>query len=120
MAPKQQEVPGDPRKPGGVTFGQPKRKGCMAAEGQVRAVEVVAGPGMFDQVPQDPEACQAKETGRQQQLEAGKTSGSGFPTRPSTGKGGDGSGKEPWADWNGPKNYQEEALEAELARMEAP
>eukprot|EP00972_Heterocapsa_arctica_P051859 7628053-Heterocapsa_arctica.AAC.1 len=91
---KQQEGPGDPRGPGGAMYGQPKRKGCLATEDQERAVEVFAGPGMFNEVPQDPEACQGRDADRQQQLDAGKASGGGVATRPSKGKGGGASANE--------------------------
>eukprot|EP00972_Heterocapsa_arctica_P092767 13681648-Heterocapsa_arctica.AAC.1 len=76
-----------PRNPGGAMYGQPKRKGCLAAEDQVRAVEHFAKPGLVDEDPQDPDQCQGSDEDMQQQLDAGKAPGKGAEEPTSKGKG---------------------------------
>eukprot|EP00972_Heterocapsa_arctica_P012275 1799606-Heterocapsa_arctica.AAC.1 len=98
----QQEAPGDPRRPGGAMYGQPKRGGCFAAEDQARAVESIARPGLFDEDPQDPEPCQGRDADRQQQLDAGKASGQTAAAGAGKGKGGDDNANVAWDDWRGP------------------
>eukprot|EP00972_Heterocapsa_arctica_P043945 6489965-Heterocapsa_arctica.AAC.1 len=112
----QQGAAGDPRRPGGAMYGQTKRKGCFAAEDQVRAVENFARPGLFEEDPGDPEACQGRDAGRQQQLDAGKAAGQTEATRASKGKGGGESATEAWDDWSGPQKYPEEAPAAGQAK----
>eukprot|EP00972_Heterocapsa_arctica_P107148 15786068-Heterocapsa_arctica.AAC.1 len=58
-------------------YGQPKRRGWMAPEDQVRAVECFAKPGQFDEDPQEPDLGHGREADRQQQLGAGKEPGTG-------------------------------------------
>eukprot|EP00972_Heterocapsa_arctica_P055849 8237535-Heterocapsa_arctica.AAC.1 len=68
--------------------GQPKHRGWMAPEDQVRAVERCAKPGQFDEDPQEPDLGHDREADRQQQLGAGRETGKGSEDPSTKGKGG--------------------------------
>eukprot|EP00972_Heterocapsa_arctica_P114860 16444730-Heterocapsa_arctica.AAC.1 len=106
----QSKGPADPRGPGGAMHGQPKRRGGLAPEDQVRGVEPFAKPGQFDEDSQEPDMGHDRKADLQQQQGAGSQDPS------AEGKEGGKEGNEASNKWNGARKYQDQAAAAEGAK----